>query len=105
MGLNRAVNAPRRESREDRVLDTVLAYRFYAPRALALDEEQERMLAEAALGRVFDMTEPMMGGPWPTDGVRHRLGSLLMLLGTALQGAPAIETTAPAAPDSGAAAT
>ena len=99
MSLERSGNAYRYGSRETRVLDAVANYRYYAPRILAFNEEYERLLAEAALSQVLDTTEPTTGRRGLIDRACHRLGSLLILLGTSRQGAPAIETTLPAASD------
>ena len=97
MDLDRAVNAQRRGTRESQVWDAVAGYHYYAPRILAFNEEHERLLAEAALYATLEKGEAPTGRSRLTDRVRHRLGSLLILLGTSLQVPEAGQTTVPAA--------
>jgi hypothetical protein len=98
--LYRSSNDYRREPRENQVLDAVVSYRYLAPGKLAFDEAHERMLTEAALCRFLDGTDPSAGRPRLTEVIRHRLGGLLVLIGTSLQGTQAPRTIVPAASDS-----
>jgi hypothetical protein len=97
--LDRSSTECRRESRAYRVQDAVVGYGSFAPRILAHAEAHERMLAEAALYRFLDETDASAGRPRLTEVIRNRLGDLLILFGTSLQGAQTLNTTTPAASD------
>ena len=102
MDVYRATNAYRRTSRQDQILNTVTDHRYLAPAMLAHVETHERMLAEARLRRLRKEAAPA-GRPPLIDMVRQRLGSILILIGTSLQGVHAVATTVPAASDAGSA--
>jgi hypothetical protein len=95
----RSANEYRSKSRDNQVLDAVVDYRYFAPGKLALDEAHERMLAEAALDRFLDGSDPSASRPRLTEVIRHRLDGVLILIGTSLQGAHSLRTTVPAASD------
>jgi hypothetical protein len=65
---------------------------------LAHDERHEWVLAEASLSRLLKETAPA-GQPQLRDMIRQRLGSVLILIGTRLQGVHTVATTGPAASD------
>jgi hypothetical protein len=73
-------------SRQHQIFNAVVAYGFLAPRMLALDEAHERMRIDVTiaqhLGEAASATTrcPLM------DFVRCRLGGILILIGTRLQG-------------------
>ena len=83
-------------SRQRQMLDAVVPYRYYAPAKLALDEAREQMLAETALYHLMNASRPTAGRSQLTQRVRHRLGGILILIGTHLQGTGTRMTTAPA---------
>lgn len=85
----------RRTSRHDQTLNAIVDLRYLAPAKLARDEAHERMLAEAALLQLVAGNASMTGRPPLLDTGRHRLGGILILIGTMLQGAHA-GTTVPA---------
>jgi hypothetical protein len=73
-------------SHQDRILDTVVDFGYLAPRILAREEELERMFRGCALHAELAAATP--GVTWRSfpDAVRRRLGEILILLGTRLQG-------------------
>ena len=102
MDLYQVSKEYRRTSRQNQILNIVADHRYLAPAMLAHVETHERMLAEARLRRLRKETAPA-GRPQPIDMVRQRLGSVLILIGTSLQGVHAVATTVPAASDAGSA--
>jgi hypothetical protein len=102
MDLYHLTNEFRRTSRQNQILNIVADHRYLAPAMLAHDEKHERMLADARLRRLRTETAPA-GRPQLIDTVRQRLGSVLILIGTSLQGVHAVATTGPAASDAGSA--
>jgi hypothetical protein len=86
---------------QDHVLDLVVNSRNFAPAILAREEAYQQFMDEAALDRLLRLAD---GADRPSSlmqAVRHRLGGLLILLGTNLRGAytvaPDIPTTSGAA--------
>ena len=94
MDLYQSTTDHRRASRQDQILNAVVDFRYLAPAKLARDEAHERMVAEAVLLPFVNENEPMPGRPPLMEMVRHRLGGILILIGTGLQGAHADTTTA-----------
>jgi hypothetical protein len=102
MDVYRATNAYGRTPRQNHVLNTVADHRFIAPAMLAHAETHQRMLAEARLRQLRKETAPARR-PQLINMVRQRLGSVLILVGTSLQGVHAVATTVPASSDAGSA--
>jgi hypothetical protein len=102
MDVYRATNAYGHTSRQNHVLNTVADHGYIAPAMLAHAETHQRMLAEARLRQFGNETAPARR-PQLIKMVRQRLGSVLILVGTTLQGVHAVATTVPAASDAGSA--
>ena len=105
MDLYQSTNNRRRASCQDQTLNAVVDFHYLAPAKLARDEARERMLAEATLRQFVDGNEPMTRRPPLMDKIRHRLGCILILIGTGLQGAHGDTTTASTAFGPGSAGT
>ncbi len=98
-----STNNRRRTSRQDQTLNAVVDFRYLAPAKLARDEAHERMVVEAALLPYVAGNEPTTKRPPLMDNVRHRLGGILILIGTGLRGAHADTTAVPLAVRTGSA--
>jgi hypothetical protein len=96
LDLYQSTSEYRRRSRQNQTLNAIDDFRYLAPAKLGLDEAHERILADAALRQIVDGNEPTAGRPQLIDSVRHRLGGILILIGTRLQGVHAVATTVPA---------
>ena len=97
MDLYESPNGRRRSSRHDQTVNAIVDFRYLAPAKLARDEAQERMRVEAAQAQFVNGNKPMIGKPKLTVVVRHRLGGILILIGTGLQGAHAASSVVPSA--------
>lgn len=80
-----------RESKnhQNQVVDVILNYGFLASAKLAVDERHRQFRHEAALDQLLLSAEGTDARASLSESVRHRLGTLLIRLGTALQGASA----------------
>jgi hypothetical protein len=103
MDLYHSTNEYRRPSRQNHTLNAIVDFRYLAPAKLVWDEAHERMRADAALRQIVDGNEPTAGRPQLVNSVQHRLGGILILIGTRLQGVHALATTVPAASGPGSA--
>lgn len=95
-----------RGARQDQMVDLILNYGFLAPALIASFERQQQLMQEAALYRIPRSAGGTESPSAPRVSVRHRLGALLVRLGTTLQGAPSItphvsNTSSPAVSSAG----
>lgn len=93
--MNRNRSSRRLTAHQDQILDLVTDYRYLAPAKLALDEAREQLLAAAALDRLLPPADSADRQSSPMEAVRHRLGGLLIRLGTNLRDAYAVEPDIP----------
>src|SRR5262245_45285222 len=82
--------ARERRAGQDLVLTLVRNSGFLAPAKLARDAVYQRRLAEAALEQLLRSADGTDRWSARRETVRHRLGALLIRLGTALQGASTV---------------
>ena len=101
MDLYESPNGRSRSSRHDQTVNAIVDFRYLAPAKLARDEAQERMRVEAAQAQFVGGNKLMIWSPKLTEVVRYRLGSILILVGTGLQGACADTSTVPSAAGTG----
>jgi hypothetical protein len=76
------------QSHQDRILNAVVEYGYLAPRILARDEEQERMRHDCALRAELATAASAANRRPILEVARRRLGEILILIGTKLQGTP-----------------
>jgi hypothetical protein len=93
MDLYQSTSEYRRPSRQNHTLDAIVDFSYLAPAKLGLDEAHERMRVDAALRQIVGGNEPTAGRPHLVNSVQHRLGGILILIGTRLQGVHAVATT------------
>jgi hypothetical protein len=67
--------------------DAVGGYQYLAPHRVWMDETRESVMAEAARARLLAGAEPASGRRSLVEAVRHRIGAVLVGVGTKLQGA------------------
>src|SRR5688500_3224571 len=96
MDLYQSTSEDRGRPRQNQTLNVIDDFRYLAPAKLGRDEAHERMLADAALRQILGGTKATAGRPRLVASVRHRLGGILILIGTRLQGVHAVATAVPA---------
>jgi hypothetical protein len=78
-------------TRQSKILDAVVNYGYFAPRMLAFEEAYERIHYDYSLGAQIAAESAVARRPLvDVDVVRRRLGEILILVATRLQGIPAI---------------
>ncbi len=88
-------------ARRGATLDAVAGYQYLSPQRVWMDEARETALAEAAQRRLLVGTGHVSVPRSPGAAVRHRLGAVLVNLGSRLQGASAEGQTVAASAGSG----
>jgi hypothetical protein len=83
--------ARRHAAHRDQALNLITDYRWFAPAIMTLNETHQRLEADAALDRLLSPAGLTDRRSSPLQVVRHRLGDLLIRLGTHLRGVHAVE--------------
>jgi hypothetical protein len=86
-----------RRVHQDQGLDLIRDYGFFAPAKMARDEAYQQLMDEAARDRFLRSADGTDRLASRIETARHRLGALLIRLGTTLQGAAAVAPRLPSA--------
>ena len=85
-------------SRQDPIFNAIVAYGYFAPYKLAWDEAHARMLDDGTLSQRLAAAASGATRRPLLEGVRRRLGEILMLIGTRLQGTAPVAAGVSASP-------
>jgi hypothetical protein len=96
--LDRSTRQRPYPSHQPQVFNAVVAYGFLAPHILALDEAHERLQNDVTLSQHLATAASVAARRPLMDIVRCRLGGVLILIGTRLQGSMPNDLGVPTSP-------